>query len=312
MLAGVRRPPTPIAGAVPRGQANIPTDRKVALALDLERRAISIDPRVTKVDAAQVGDAVSRVAIASTAGRAGRVRAHRRVVRRGHAGRSRATRRRPGSPSGSPAARRARLGGGRRRGGRRAVQHARRREAADREGPGRARPVRGVSFLGVLAGALSAEAVLKGRSLFAAMVGSRWAPSCSRSSTTAAHRRARRRAVRRRGRADRADRAVHARRAERVPAQHVHGARGPGGGTRSTGNAKRGGYRARPASGTSNFYLDAGERTFDELLARAEGGVLIRDVSGVHSGANPISGEFWSARRACGSRAARSASRSAR
>jgi PmbA protein len=29
-----------------------------------------------------------------------------------------------------------------------------------------------------------------------------------------------------------------------------------------------------------------------DLLARAEGGVLIQDVSGVHSGANPISGEF--------------------
>ena len=44
--------------------------------------------------------------------------------------------------------------------------------------------------------------------------------------------------------------------------------------------------------GTSNFYLDAGELSFDELLAKAEGGVLIQDVSGVHSGANPISGEF--------------------
>ena len=28
------------------------------------------------------------------------------------------------------------------------------------------------------------------------------------------------------------------------------------------------------------------------MLERAEGGVLIQDVSGVHSGANPISGEF--------------------
>ena len=44
--------------------------------------------------------------------------------------------------------------------------------------------------------------------------------------------------------------------------------------------------------GTSNFYLDAGETSFDELLQRADGGVLIQDVSGVHSGANPISGEF--------------------
>jgi PmbA protein len=44
--------------------------------------------------------------------------------------------------------------------------------------------------------------------------------------------------------------------------------------------------------GTSNFYLDAGTTSFADLLAAAEGGVLIQDVSGVHSGANPISGEF--------------------
>ena len=68
-------------------------------------------------------------------------------------------------------------------------------------------------------------------------------------------------------------------------------ARRTGDGQRSTGNAKRG-YRSAPGVGTSNFYLDAGTSTFDELLARADGGVLIRDVTGVHSGANPISGEF--------------------
>ena len=38
------------------------------MALDLERHAVSRDPRVTKIDLAQVGDAVSRVAIASTPG----------------------------------------------------------------------------------------------------------------------------------------------------------------------------------------------------------------------------------------------------
>jgi len=44
--------------------------------------------------------------------------------------------------------------------------------------------------------------------------------------------------------------------------------------------------------GTSNFYLDAGTSTREELLRRADDGILIQDVSGVHSGANPISGEF--------------------
>ncbi|MBA3691252.1 MAG: hypothetical protein H0W82_07560, partial [Actinobacteria bacterium] len=51
-------------------QADIPTDRKVALALDVERRAVGTDPRVSKVDMAQVGDGVARVAIASTTGMA--------------------------------------------------------------------------------------------------------------------------------------------------------------------------------------------------------------------------------------------------
>ena len=64
----LRCPPTPIPALYREDQANIPTDRKVALALDLERRAISVDPRATKIDAAQIGDAVSRVAIASTSG----------------------------------------------------------------------------------------------------------------------------------------------------------------------------------------------------------------------------------------------------
>jgi PmbA protein len=69
-------------------------------------------------------------------------------------------------------------------------------------------------------------------------------------------------------------------------------ARRAGDGTRSTGNAKRHGYKAAPGVGTSNFFLEAGDRTLDELLAQAEGGVLIAEVSGVHSGANPISGDF--------------------
>jgi PmbA protein len=60
----------------------------------------------------------------------------------------------------------------------------------------------------------------------------------------------------------------------------------------STGNAKRAGYKSTPHVGTSNFYLDGGTSTFDQLLGQADGGVLIMDVTGVHSGANAISGEF--------------------
>jgi PmbA protein len=64
------------------------------------------------------------------------------------------------------------------------------------------------------------------------------------------------------------------------------------GGTSSTGNASRAGYRSTPGVGTTNFYVEPGDRPLQDLLREAEGGVLIQDVSGVHSGANPISGEF--------------------
>ena len=58
----------PISALFRQDQAALATERKVRVALDLEHLAVSADPRVTKVDQAGYGDAVSRVAIASTAG----------------------------------------------------------------------------------------------------------------------------------------------------------------------------------------------------------------------------------------------------
>ena len=147
------------------------------------------------------------------------------------------------------------------------------------------------SFLGVLAGALNAEAVLKGRSLFAEMVGQ---PVGSELFTLVDD-----------GRVSDGpgscpfdDEGVPSGRTELFSAGILNGflhdsytARRSGAGQRSTGNAKRG-YKCAPGVGSSNFYMDEGTSSFEELLALADGGVLIMDVSGVHSGANPISGEF--------------------
>ena len=150
-----------------------------------------------------------------------------------------------------------------------------------------------MSFLGVLASALNAESVLKGRSLFADMVGQQVGSDLFTLVDDGTRARwAGRLPVRRRRRRQRAHRALHGGHVERVPARHVHGDPHGRAAQESTGNAKRGSYKGAPGVGTSNFYLDAGASSFEELLARAEGGVLIRDVSGVHSGANPISGEF--------------------
>src|ERR671935_272898 len=68
--SGSRR--SPVAAPVPElndlCRTAVDAAEKTRLALALEDRAISRDPRVTKIDEAQVGDAVSRVAIASTTG----------------------------------------------------------------------------------------------------------------------------------------------------------------------------------------------------------------------------------------------------
>jgi PmbA protein len=149
-----------------------------------------------------------------------------------------------------------------------------------------------MSFLGVLAGALSAEAVLKGRSLFAPMVGQQVGSELftlvdDGTITTGP------------AACPFDDEGVPSGRTELFTRGTLNGflhdtytARRTGDGRVSTGNAKRAGYKSAPGVGTSNFFLDAGDLSFDELLAHAEGGVLIQEVSGVHSGANPISGEF--------------------
>jgi PmbA protein len=153
-------------------------------------------------------------------------------------------------------------------------------------------PFAASSFLGVLAGALNADNVLKGRSLFADMVGEEvGAPAFTLIDD---------------GR--RADgpgacpfdgEGVPSGRTELFRGGVLNGflhstytAHRAGAGQRSTGNAKRGGYKSAPGVGTSNFFVDAGDRSVDALRTDAAGGVLIMDVSGVHSGANPISGEF--------------------
>lgn len=63
-------------------------------------------------------------------------------------------------------------------------------------------------------------------------------------------------------------------------------------GGRSTGNASRSGYRSAPKVSTSNLIVAAGERSFEELLGEAGSGVYVTDVAGLHSGVNPVSGNF--------------------
>jgi PmbA protein len=283
---------TPIPELFHAASAEVPTDHKVELALELERLAVSSDPRVTKIDLSQVGDAVSRVAVASTAGvdaEYARTDAWAVVVTLAVEGDEtqtgfsyRITRAIDeldvGAISGEAVERGARMLG--------AVKP-----------PTAKVPVildqfAAMSFLGVLAGALNAESVLKGRSLFASMAGQQVGSELFTLVDDGT-------VLDGPGASPFDDEGVPSGRTELFTRGTLNGflhdtytAARTGEGQRSTGNAKRAGYKSTPGVGTSNFFLDRGETPYAELLRMAEGGVLIQDVSGVHSGANPISGEF--------------------
>ncbi|MGH2787304.1 MAG: TldD/PmbA family protein [Actinomycetota bacterium] len=63
-------------------------------------------------------------------------------------------------------------------------------------------------------------------------------------------------------------------------------------GTTSTGNAARAGFKSPPGPRPSNLAFDATGGTRSEVLASAERSLLVQDFHGVHSGANPVSGDF--------------------
>ncbi len=63
-------------------------------------------------------------------------------------------------------------------------------------------------------------------------------------------------------------------------------------GRTSTGNGIRGSYRSQPHVGATNLRITGGDRTLAEMIASVDKGFYVMDVSGIHSGANPVSGDF--------------------
>lgn len=63
-------------------------------------------------------------------------------------------------------------------------------------------------------------------------------------------------------------------------------------GEASTANAARGGYRSPPSVSTSNLVVETGLLDLDGLFAEAGDGMYITDVAGLHSGVNPVTGQF--------------------
>ena len=144
-------------------------------------------------------------------------------------------------------------------------------------------------FLGIIGSTMSGEAVLKGRSLFADRLDAEVAtaaitlvddptnPLAYTASETDGEGLASRRNVLIDG---------------GVLRMFVHNSyTGRRSGTASTANAVRG-FKSTPGVGCRALSLAPGAKQQSELLADVGNGVLVSSVSGLHSGVNPVSGDF--------------------
>lgn len=63
-------------------------------------------------------------------------------------------------------------------------------------------------------------------------------------------------------------------------------------GVNSTGHAHKSSYKGNLTVAPSNIYVQNGEKSYEDLVASIEEGVLITELQGLHSGANAVSGDF--------------------
>lgn len=62
-------------------------------------------------------------------------------------------------------------------------------------------------------------------------------------------------------------------------------------GIRSTGNGVRGSFKGTPEVGTTNFFFRPGQTSPQEIIKEVKNGLYVTEVMGMHT-ANPISGDF--------------------
>lgn len=264
-------------------------DEKVQLTLELERLTKAADPRIRGVEAAQYGDGVVEVAIASSTGI--EAMARRTVcscyvfamagggpqTQTGYGfsvGRS-VEELDPQRAADEAAQRAVRLLGA--------------RQAKSRRLSVVFDPLVTASFLGLISAALNGESVLKGRSMFAERAGESVAsqlvtlvddPTIPDAYGAASH----------------DAEGVPTRRTELISdgvlrrfLHNVYTGRRSGAGT--TGSAVRG-TKSTPSVGARALHLVPGQQTREQLLASLPDAFYVQSVSGLHSGANPISGDF--------------------
>ncbi|MCL2372041.1 MAG: TldD/PmbA family protein [Defluviitaleaceae bacterium] len=63
-------------------------------------------------------------------------------------------------------------------------------------------------------------------------------------------------------------------------------------GVKSTGNAAKQGFGGAITTSPINFYLQPGEKSYQDIIAGVSSGVIITELAGLHSGANAVSGDF--------------------
>jgi len=267
-----------------------PMDDKIALALELERATRAADPRVRQVSSADYSDGRVEVALASTTGirsEARRTTAFLSVD--AIAGEGTDSQTGTGFSVGrSPAQLDPEVAMAE------AVLRSTRLLGAQKARSGRCTVVfdpRVVStLLSVVASALSGEAVVKGRSFFVGRIGESVAqagvtltddPTDSRAFSASSYDGE--------GLACRRNVLISDGRLEMFVYDSVSARRAQ---TRSTGSAVRGGFAGTPSAGCRALVLSPGTMTADEVLAAVGEGLYVQSVTGIHSGVNPVSGDF--------------------
>ncbi len=63
-------------------------------------------------------------------------------------------------------------------------------------------------------------------------------------------------------------------------------------GVEPTGNGVKASFKSSVGIAPSNFYVKPGADSFETMIGRIENGLYITELQGLHSGANPVSGDF--------------------
>lgn len=270
--------------------AQFPADRKVEMALELERAVKAADSRIRGVEAAEYGDSSSESAIASTTGvRAATRRSSCSIVASAMAGEGTETM----TGSGYSVARTPEeldMAKAVKDASEKATRLLGARKPTSRRLTVLLDPSISSSFLGLLSSGLSASSVIKGRSLFAGREGEAVAVAfltlVDDPTEPLAWGAGRYDAE---GLASRRNVLIE----NGVLQGFLHNSyTGRRCGVPSTASAVRGGYRSTPGVGSRALSLNPGDRTQEQLMADVGDGLLVQSVTGLHSGANPISGDF--------------------